>query len=110
MAELEMWGPDGTGNPDPPPDPTLIRLIDDSALPTPTPKPSTPSPQTGDHRQSVKSFRLGSTTVAPELMLWNDEPVDHAPPLPALPHIPIEIDRHQMPAPEEMEMQFQRRH
>ncbi|KAH9811930.1 hypothetical protein DFH28DRAFT_1178717 [Melampsora americana] len=106
MAELEMWGPDGIGNPDPPPSPTLIRLLEG---PPPMPSPGKNESATRA-RTPVRSVQFGESSLAADL--WLDEPLDTSPPLPPHPpsaHVPIDMNRGPSHLGTDIEMQFQRR-
>ncbi|EGG03241.1 uncharacterized protein MELLADRAFT_65659 [Melampsora larici-populina 98AG31] len=105
MAELEMWGPDGSGNPDPPPSPTLIRLLEG-----PPPLPPADKTESPSRRTPVRSVQFGESSLATDL--WLDEPLDTSPPLPPHPppaHVPIDINRGPSQLGTDIEMQFQRR-
>ncbi|KAG0149381.1 hypothetical protein CROQUDRAFT_39862 [Cronartium quercuum f. sp. fusiforme G11] len=115
MADLEMWGPGGAGNPDPPPEPTLIRLLENS-----TPSSSTSGRKSGSGPSAsathtpVRSFQFGTNSPSRQDS-WLDEVVDTAPPLlppTSIAHTPINIGTQSHlpyhPTPD-IEMQYQRR-
>eukprot|EP00918_Siedleckia_nematoides_P073049 GHVU01159486.1.p1 GENE.GHVU01159486.1~~GHVU01159486.1.p1 ORF type:complete len:116 (-),score=10.39 GHVU01159486.1:257-604(-) len=114
MAELEMWGPSGAGDPAPPDDVKVIKILENSASPPSRPperKSGSGFTPSGEHTP-IRSFQFG-TNSTPDL--WLDEVLDTAPPLlPPVPsaHVPMNTNNqapHQFHATPDIEMQYQRR-
>ncbi|MBW0462151.1 hypothetical protein O181_001866 [Austropuccinia psidii MF-1] len=80
MAELEIYGPAGAGNPNPKPEPTLIQLLDSSNLTAPT---LPHSPKKPFHIQTVE-------LASKDSVIEGDEGEDGSPPLNYIPLSPFQ--------------------
>lgn len=65
LSELEVWGPAGAGNPNPPPEPQLVKLLnEDSSHPVTSPIEKQSTPSAANDAARINKLRFGGRDAA----------------------------------------------
>jgi len=98
MAELSIFGPGGAGNPNPPPDPQLIKLVQDSAPPSPSPSKLGVAVGTDSERINTFTFASRDSAIKGEGDIFDEQTAERMAPLA---HPPTAADPTQVAAARE---------